>query len=661
MKRALALTVLTLALVFLTRAQEDSAAFRAAQAIPGIEQRTKAFEEFTRRFPESKLLNRAYDVLFELHAGAGDSARAVRAASNSLALLAPDARMSPYNRFAYALAERNMALDSALAWVDRAIEIAQRTASRNLFAYQDTKAYILYRMGKPAEAESLQLIAIRGHEDDPDLLGKLALYQHANGKHADALATGVKALYFGAGPEETDQLVSWLNDAEKNQGRSTRSAIVMSTLRSLFDTLQGAGLQAARSRCAVVMADLGVELDTARQWAEAAVRSLTERTPLERAVAYRQSLAFVLSAQGNEGMALAQLRMIESLADPYEARFWLTLGTMYERTGDSAKAEEAYVNGLLARNEKRLRSALENLYARRHGSLAGLDERLEAARQASSDFDPGAYGKSRTPHGKVVLAELFTGAECGPCVSSDLAFDKLAGFYPRTALAIVEYHVHIPGPDPMTTDESWDRYNWYHGQGTPTAVIDGRESIIGGGVRSVTRNRFGVYRYAIEAFSDEQPGAQLAVNAVLRNDSVHVQAHVRRLRPTRHPALYLALVERSVKYTGANGIAHHAFVVRRMFDGANGISLDAQRTGLQIRRALSLADVEQSIRQYLDNPTAQRSWSYRRPFTGWRSRPEHLERSNLALVAWVQDRETKEVLQAQYVELQPRPDRPHRN
>ncbi len=647
------LLLLFFILVSVSAAQQDSAAYRAATALTQSEERQRALEKFVADYPQSKLLPRAYDGLFELYAARGREADAVHAAVGSLATVPADARMSPYNRFAYALAERGFALDSALVWIDRSIEIAERTTSRNLPAYQDTKAYILYKLGKPVEAESLQRIAIKGHEDDPEFLAHLALYERANRKLNDALATMVQALYHGGEPEVKEDFLRWLDELETGKREEIKKSIVLTTLHSLTDTLMGKRFVAARSRCAMVMADVGVELDTARQWAEAAVKTLDNTSSLDEMITFRQSLALVLFAQDKRSEALRHLRPIENLVDPYDARFWLTLGQMYEQAGDSVRAEAAYMSGLVARNENRLRTALETLYAKRRGSLAGLDAALDSVKRESSEFHAGTYGKSTTPNGKVILAELFTGAECGPCVGSDLAFDALSEYYPRTALAIVEYHVHIPGPDPMTTDESWDRYTWYEGQGTPTVVIDGRERILGGGPKTVTKNRFHVYRYAIGKFESEKPRASLSLAAALRKDTVVVDINVHRVGKDslKHAALHIALLERSVDYTGANGIARHAFVVRRMFDSAQGTPLTFNGSAQRITKSLSLADVETAIRSYLDNPTAQRSWSYRRAFTGWRARPERLNRANLAVVAWLQDVSTKEVLQAVYTQL----------
>lgn len=651
MLRGCTLWLLIAGVVSLTHAQQDSAAYRAAASMTDNDQRRQAFEEFIARYPQSALLSRANDALFVLYAEGGNIRRALDAARNVMEPLAPDARMSPYNRFAFALAERGLALDTALVWVERAIEIAERTKSRNLSAYQDTKAFVLFKLGRATEAEALQRSAMRGHEDDPEFLAHLGLYERANGKLFDALRTMITALLYDGEMDLRNDVLRWLDEAEKVPRAETRAALVMRTLHGLVDTM--AQRDAARSRAAMVMADLGVGLDTALQWAVSAVGNLDAHSSIDDRIQRVQSLAMVFAAQGKFTEALAQLRSIEDLVDPYNVRFWLTLGHTYECSGDVARAEEAYRKGLVARTESRLRSALEAVYAQRRGSLAGLDAMLDSLKAVSSEFDPGRYDGATMPKGKVVLAELFTGAECGPCVGSDLAFDKLGEFYPRSALVIVEYHVHIPGPDPMTTDASWDRYNWYRGQGTPTVVIDGREMLVGGGPKTVTKNRFVVYRYAIQKFEHETPAVKFALSASTRSDSVYVRVTIQQKEKSalRNVRLHIALLERSVQYTGANGIARHAFVVRHMIDGAEGISLTPAASSQSVAKSIAIADIEHTITAYLDNPTAQRSWSYRRPFTGWRARPERLDRSNLAVAVWVQDVETKAVLQACYADV----------
>ena len=101
-------------------AQEDSAAFRSATAIQAPDAKLKALEDFVTRFPESRLQGRAYDALFVLHRDNGNERGTFEAAHRYLETIPPDARMSPYNRIAWGMAERGMGLDSALAYATRA-------------------------------------------------------------------------------------------------------------------------------------------------------------------------------------------------------------------------------------------------------------------------------------------------------------------------------------------------------------------------------------------------------------------------------------------------------------------------------------------------------------------------------------------------------------
>ncbi len=646
--KSLALFILLCSFTAAFSQSPDTLDYRKASAVKDAAERLIELERFVAAHPESKYLPRAYDNLFELYADKGENGKAVAAASASIAHVPVANRMSSYNRFAYALAKKGFGLDSALVWIDNAIATAEATKSRSLAGYQDSKAYVLYKQGKPKEAEQLQRIAIKGNEQDPEMLGNLATFEHANGKRKDALKTLTKALYYGGEQDLRDLFIRWTEELEPSPRKREAAVkkIVTPVLKSIVDTLKGEKLVAARSTAAGVMAGVGVDIPTAKKWAEEAVRTLTQSSSVSDLVAYKQNLAAVMIAQGKTREALVVLRSIEDFMSPYDQSFWKRLGDAYVATGELQKAASAYMNGLLTISTSSLREALEDVYNRLHGSKEGIEKELDSLREAGAEFHPGSYGSASFPNGKVVLAELFTGADCGPCASSDVAFDKLIEYYPRTAVAVLEYHVHVPGPDPMTVDESYDRYSWYGGQGTPTAVFDGREHLIGGGPRLVAKNRFGVYRHAIKRFEQDDPGVNISVSAKMERDIVTVDVVIADMKANAgKPVLHIALAERSVDYTGSNGISKHAYVVRRLLDRGEGMALTGTGT---ISKSVNVGEVEASIKAYLDNPTVQRSWTTRRQFTGWRSRPDTIDRRNLSVIAWVQDAETKEVLQASY-------------
>ncbi len=643
-----------LVLCQLSYSQQDSAAYRTASSISTLSEKIRALEEFVRNFPASKLRGKAYDGLFSLYVERGNEAAALDAAAKYLESVPPVNRISPYNRYAYALAERNIGLDTALAYATRAEELARTAQPRSLPSIQDTRAYVLYLKGASQEAERLQREAIVGHEDDPEFVGHLALYEEKNGKRLEALNTMARALLLGSDPQSKQTFLTWLEIQEKDPvlRDSLKQSIIMTTVHASLDTLRDARMVAARSNAAAYMADLHVDLGTALTWAEAAVGSLSRNSQVTDVAAFKQNLALVLVAQERYTDALAALRSVEDLVDPYDARYWMTLGDTFEKVGDNSGAINAYMQGLIPARNGQLRAALETAYRKEHGSVDSLDQKLDLLRQESSSFEPGQYGRETTPEGKVVLAELFTGAECGPCVGADLAFDALSEYYPRTALAILEYHVHIPGPDPLTTTDSWDRYRWYAGEGTPTVVIDGRDAIVGGGSKATARNRFNVYRYAVGKVDADAPRAELSLQVESANDTIRVTTRIARTggsSDTLQPILHIALIERAVDYTGSNGIAKHAFVVRNMPGGSAGTPVALTKEGLAVSKRISLAEVEREIKAGLDNPSGQAAWpKSQKTFAGWKSRPERLNRSNLAIVAWLQDGRTKEVLQAAY-------------
>ena len=79
----------------------------------------------------------------------------------------------------------------------------------------------------------------------------------------------------------------------------------------------------------------------------------------------------------------------------------------------------------------------------------------------------GRKGKSE----KAAVVEVFTGAECAPCVGVDLAFDGLLKAYKPTEVILLQYHMHIPRPDPLTSPDGLDRAKYYDNtDSTPRAA-----------------------------------------------------------------------------------------------------------------------------------------------------------------------------------------------
>src|SRR6266851_4866813 len=97
-------------------------------------------------------------------------------------------------------------------------------------------------------------------------------------------------------------------------------------------------------------------------------------------------------------------------------------------------------------------------------------------KKIATDIKPAAFAGRKDKSDRVVLVELFTGAECPPCVAADKAFDALAETYKPSEVVLLEYHLHIPRPDPLTSPDGLERAKYYGGAigGTPTFIFNGQ-------------------------------------------------------------------------------------------------------------------------------------------------------------------------------------------
>jgi hypothetical protein len=243
----------------------------------------------------------------------------------------------------------------------------------------------------------------------------------------------------------------------------------------------------------------------------------------------------------------------------------------------------------------------------------------------------------------VVLAELFTGSECNPCVAADKAFDFLTVAYDRSAVAVLEYHLHIPGPDPMTNADTEARSKYYSNEGTPTAVIGGIDKRLGGGPLAGVRTSYDAYTFSIDRRSGGTPAAEVRLDGSVSDATVTISVEATGAESAGSLRLRIALVEETVHYKGSNGWEEHRAVVRKMIGGADGIPMSggkASYSGTVDVNALSA-----SLKAYIEEVEREP-----RKLTFKEKRSE-VNPANLALVAFVQDDESREVLQAARLSL----------
>jgi len=468
-----------------------------------------------------------------------------------------------------------------------------------------------------------------------------------------------------------EQAKKWV-DAAKESEKGSRSGQVASTL-----------------------AGAGVLLDEAEQYAKTSLASLTD----EKAwVAAQKKAAAEAQAEALKTNPTAKPRPEMSDAD-YASRFasmkqasTMTLASIYEKRGRAAEAEKAYrdayamnpaggasaalkladfakANGyayeqfeylmiatLAGRVTAQSRAELEGVYKKLYGGTAAdldkmLDERYE---KTATKVEPKPYAPGKTRTDRVVLAELFTGAGCPPCVAADLAFEGALERYSPKEMALLIYHLHIPRPDPMTNPSTETRKTFYDVPGTPTYFIDGGNQHVGGGAAA---NAEKLYKDTIEPVVDKRldlkAGAKISIRATFNGDRVDVTADVKNTaKPDQKLRLHIALVEEMVHYTGENGVRFHPMVVRSLAAPEKD-ALGFAMTGGKAANVTYTFDVAKAVadaKAHLDSMEGganQRFGKFQ-----FIERKSDINRANLRLVAWVQDEKTKEVLQT--VTLDPR-------
>lgn len=262
-------------------------------------------------------------------------------------------------------------------------------------------------------------------------------------------------------------------------------------------------------------------------------------------------------------------------------------------------------------------------------------------------FKPMPPQERKSGSNRVVVMELFTGAQCPPCVAADVAFDALLKTYQPKDVVFLQYHLHIPGPDPLTNADTEARFQSYRQKypndlrGTPSTLFNGKPAAGGGGGMAHARQKYDQYRDVINPLLEQEAPARLELTAGRQGDQVRLAAKVMDLKePRRSLRIRFVLVEENIRYVGGNGLRFHHQVVRSFPGGVAG--LPVPQDGQTVTTTEDLAELRTKLASYLDD------FARRRPFPK-SDRP--LELNHLRAVALLQDDETMEILAAQQVDL----------
>jgi hypothetical protein len=245
---------------------------------------------------------------------------------------------------------------------------------------------------------------------------------------------------------------------------------------------------------------------------------------------------------------------------------------------------------------------------------------------------------------QTVLVELFTGADCPPCVAADLAFDALGKTYKPKEVVLLQYHLHIPRPDPLTNSDTEARQRFYNDEvdATPTILFNGKPGGgEGGGGFDDAQGKYAEYVGLIDPLLEKESKVKIKTTAVNKGGKIEITANVSDVdKPSDNVRLRFALVEEAVKYQGSNKLETHHHVVRAMPGGASGFPLK-DKTGKQ-SVSVDLGELRKQLTGYLDDFSKKTEIK-------WKDKP--LDLKKLRVVAFVQNDATKEVLNVDEVEV----------
>jgi len=333
---------------------------------------------------------------------------------------------------------------------------------------------------------------------------------------------------------------------------------------------------------------------------------------------------------GDAAKAAAFLDSYRKAGGPSGGNYQYVLAGVKEAAGRTDEAYEAYLAAAVD-DFKDSAARAKALYVKINGRPDGFEAALEAKFKALP-FHPEPFKAPADAKGKVVLAELFTGSECPPCVASDIAFDALIETFPAKSLAVLVYHLPIPRPDPMMNPATGARQDFYGVNSTPTVFIDGVRNATGGGNRGMAEGKFAEYRAAIEPLLSSPPAVAPKVRASLSGDKVVVSFDPDKAVP--EAVYHVVLVQDEQEHKGGNGIVFHKMVVRDI------LAVDPKGPGTA---TFDLAASEKAADAYL---TEFEKTYTRVPNFKWDVRRNGLPRGGLKVVFFVQDKASRKVLNA---------------
>ncbi len=217
----------------------------------------------------------------------------------------------------------------------------------------------------------------------------------------------------------------------------------------------------------------------------------------------------------------------------------------------------------------------------------------------------------------LVLIEEGSGTWCTFCPAAANGLDDLIEY--DYSVAIVSYHED----DSYENEQALARLDYYNVEGFPYAIFDGRNEYNGGG--TAAENQFNAYANIVLTAVDRTSPVSISIvnpvkNTAERKFGASIQVDVPGLAYGDDNRLHVILTESEIQESWL-GIDQINFVARTQYKGADGLSIDISSKGNNLSIPIDLEIDE--------------DWNI-----------EHM-----TAVVFVQDRESKEILNANKIAL----------
>ncbi len=342
---------------------------------------------------------------------------------------------------------------------------------------------------------------------------------------------------------------------------------------------------------------------------------------------------------------VAQAR--EDLARPYAHRAGcgnVAVGFALEAAADPSISKRVRVAAFRELARAQLKAGLDADAAATTKRVAALDAELDAESRKAVPFSPAKYaGRVNKAANRVAVMELFTGAECPTCVAADVAFDALIARYEPADAVFLQYHLHIPRPDPLASPDGVARLLYHlewHKEAIrdyPAPAFNGKPAAGGGGGLAQAEAKHAEFARLLDKTLEGTTAVGVRGGVTRSGDDLTVAVELTGTKGLGDKAvLRLVLAEDAVKYAGGNGRRVHRHVVRSLLGTGEGVKVAGLKSG-QYTTTRSLKELRDELTDYMQ------TWGGPGREFVFAERP--LELKGLKVVALVQDDATGEVAQ----------------